>query len=1143
MAEFSSSTIPHSSEHPKTKIIQNERSAQPDLIKVCEDAVSRCSAEAIYSQYPHDFKADNTGKLRGRPPFRDSKSGTSFTVFPDKGFFDAGDNFGGSPIDYIHSMRVGRWERAKGKDWVNALKELCQLAGVEFPESNYQPDDIEAHRRWFTRQEVLRHTYEYCHQVLFNPVLLKSVQALDYLHERKINDDTISNLQIGFYDSWVNLSNYLISKGFTPEEIKKTGLQRGVFMTDDGVKISETKCSWENFITIPWLDEQGKPLTLYGRYYQKKPENPNTPKTLALPGKGTKKVPFLFHIVKQNNHREVVSVEGLFDAIALYQEGMTNVCSPIAASFSNQQIDCLVRNRIERVTHLGDPDGGGDGGTKSNLERLTKKKISVYVPERLPDGLDPDEYLAQYGIDHLNERIKNAAHGLRWLARLLLSLADLTNDKGLEELFKQCALVRKKYLDVDDTIWEVYFVQEILNSLNMDVETFRLNLETAFAGTETEDRENHGNLLRDIDQSAIAKSIAEKYRDNLAYDLSIDQWRRYEAEIKGVWSIENKICVKHIVEIELNLIKTRTSFHDKITDNLVNGVTNLLKGHLSVRKWDLQDKNLLPLSNGVLNLKTRELAPHSPAFRLTWSLPYHYNPLFICTPIIDWLHEMLDGKQDLVQLVRAYLKAIVTSRTDLQKYLELIGPGGTGKSTLIRLAIALIGVNNVHTTTLDSLENNRFETASIKDKRLVVITDSERYGGAVSRLKALTGQDGLPYEVKFKQSTGGFIPDAMVILAANEQIQSSDYTSGLQRRRLTLPMTLKIPSRSQRNLLTINDSGITGEFVQYIPGLLNWVLGMNDEDMVRVIKDETFTPSLSEAAKLTLIDTNPLADWADHRVIYEVNAKTYVGNKSGNPERLLYPSYCKFCEDSGYKPIALRRFSNLLSDLFNNQLNLPVSKYRDCAGWHFMNIRLRADSWDTDIPPAVLGKFFHDDSPDDSPNDCRDVCNTPDSNTTRQETTQLRMSSISSPDVGKNEGKMKAEPLGSVQSEGNVGKNEPLIARSTKKVEKKNDSKNNNLSDFTYIPTSHIQGNSSSLHTEPTSSNILPTQNEHPETECSTQGSKFQVGDRVKFQVGNFWFDGTVKKVLPNREYICEWSDTGGLTHPPRKEHQIRKYP
>ncbi len=338
-----------------------------DLIQFAEDVINRLSSEQIYNLYSHDFKADGNGKLRGKPPFRESKSGTSFTVFPNQRFFDAGGDFSGSPIDYVHSMKIGHYERAKGKDWVEGVKELASLANLEFPDNFSNSENAQ---KWFNRQNILAHAYEYFHLALMSPTCSKAKQARNYLHSRGITDETIKTLKIGFCDSVANLSNYLIDKGFTPLEIQEVGLQRGKVIGKDGLVDSKKSCSWENFVTFQWLDAYGNPLSLYGRYFEKKPPNDKTPKTLALHGSHTKKHPFLFNICKEHNHDEVIFVEGLFDAIAFYQAGITNVCSGIGASFSNEQITCLANNRVKSVVHLGDPDGGGENGTKSNLKRL-----------------------------------------------------------------------------------------------------------------------------------------------------------------------------------------------------------------------------------------------------------------------------------------------------------------------------------------------------------------------------------------------------------------------------------------------------------------------------------------------------------------------------------------------------------------------------------------------------------------------------------------------------------------------------------------------------------------------------------------------------------------------------------------------------
>jgi putative DNA primase/helicase len=470
-------------------------------------------------------------------------------------------------------------------------------------------------------------------------------------------------------------------------------------------------------------------------------------------------------------------------------------------------------------------------------------------------------------------------------------------------------------------------------------------------------------------QSDITSWLCERYRPQLAWNVQQQEWYRYSAETEGIWSKEPKEFVGRLVKTELEAI---ASVHEQAgldkpsyTAKLINDIISLLKLDLAVRQWD-EAEGLLPLKNGLLDLKTYELRPHSPAARLTWCLPYEYNPLASCEPIQEWLLEMCQGDHDVVQFFRAYLNGVVRGRTDLHAFLEMVGSGGTGKSTLIRLAMALVGQRNTHTTTLQKLENSRFETASILGKRLVVITDSERYAGSVDTLKALTGQDPVPYEVKFKQGTEGFIhevkfkqgtegfiPEAMVILAANEVPQSSNYTSGLERRRKSVPMNNRISGDKQKNLIQVKGGELSGEFVSYIPGLLNWVLEMSDEEVTGIVKDYlNRCPGLQRRKAETLIETNPIADWLDYSIVYRENYRCNVGvaarDKSPDSSnwyqevsQWLYANYAEYCHNTGAKAIGVRRFVNLLSDLCKNQLQLNVGRSRDRNGSFFLGLKIR----------------------------------------------------------------------------------------------------------------------------------------------------------------------------------------------------------
>ena len=225
---------------------------------------------------------------------------------------------------------------------------------------------------------------------------------------------------------------------------------------------------------------------------------------------------------------------------------------------------------------------------------------------------------------------------------------------------------------------------------------------------ENHDREEKEELanLPNWSQSDIAEYLAEKYQSSLAWNVDEQEWYRYGSVTKGIWKSESAELIGQLVKSQVkaiaNQIARASNKKPTYTISFINGVTALLKLDLAVRRWN-EAEGLLPLLNGVLDLETRNLLPHSPENKLTWCLPYEYNTLATCEPIQEWLNSMCGGDRDLVQLMRAYLLGIVTGRTDWQKYLELVGAGGTGKSTFTRLATALVGQDNVHTTTLQKL--------------------------------------------------------------------------------------------------------------------------------------------------------------------------------------------------------------------------------------------------------------------------------------------------------------------------------------------------------------------------------------------------------------------------------------------------------
>jgi len=441
---------------------------QETLSRCLEDAINSLSAEQIYNHPAHNFKL-NGDRLRGGCPLHQSKSGSSFVVtISSKLFWCAGCGFGGSPADYRASLKAGRWVKARGKDFVDVVRELAAEANVPFPARESSPEEIAKAQKWERRRAVLAETQNYCQEILWS----ERVEALEARHyliaERGLTEEEIKLLPIGYYPNAGELKRHLISKGFSHEDWKDTG------------------CVWkdmERYITVLWNDASGRPLTIYGRYFKQFPPE-GKPKTLATPGAKTKQSPLYFDRAIKAGHKEIILVEGVLDAVLLQAKGDTRVCAYVAASCSSDQIETLKRRGITKTTLCGDPDHGGETGTNSNLKRLTEAGISVYIAPKLPDGLDPDEFLLAQGMEGWKAHINSAAHGFRWKAQQLIDSGDVTSDTGKAEILQSaiafCKAV-KNHPDLDVFFWPI-----IRNSLGMESEEFRAQLEKLWESSPAE---------------------------------------------------------------------------------------------------------------------------------------------------------------------------------------------------------------------------------------------------------------------------------------------------------------------------------------------------------------------------------------------------------------------------------------------------------------------------------------------------------------------------------------------------------------------------------------------------------------------------------------------------------------------------------
>ena len=438
--------------------------------------------------------------------------------------------------------------------------------------------------------------------------------------------------------------------------------------------------------------------------------------------------------------------------------------------------------------------------------------------------------------------------------------------------------------------------------------------------------------------SAISRELAEKYRVNLAWNDEAQSWYRYEAETPGVWSPESPTFVQAIIQAHLDCQPGNPGY----SLNLVKSVAGLLKGYLAVRNWQEAD-GLLPFLNGCLNLETRELLPHSPGYRFTWSLPRQYNILATDWSVIDaWMDEVTGGNGQLKNVLLCWLNACLKGRADLQRFLHLTGPGGSGKGTFMRLCINLIGRRNNYSSTLSEWCTNRFESYNAYGRRLITFPDEDKFSGGLSKFKSLVGQDFIRAEAKGKQGFQ-FQFGGMVMLSSNFPIFAGDSSSGMARRALVVPFHHAVQAGQRRDLET--------EFEPELAALTNYVLAIPDETVTTTLLQLEASPEVLSQTWEYRIRSDSITAWLNEHVIHDPFAFTSVGNDKTQKET-LFGSYWDFCDRTGSRAKGSREFSPSLIDLCQSILGWEDVQRKRLGGIGTRGIaglRLRTAA-DADIP-------------------------------------------------------------------------------------------------------------------------------------------------------------------------------------------------
>lgn len=316
-------------------------------------------------------------------PFHDDHN-PSMSISPDKQIYTcfvcgAHGNVFNFVMDYEHVS------------FIDAVKMIGRRVGVniDLPTQYKKPKE--------KGLEDLYNIYDIANKFYQNNLSTKEgSDAREYLSNRDFKEDVIKEFGIG-----LSLNNKLSS--MLLKKYDKDILIRSGICNESGGNIFD---AFTERIMFPLWDIDGNVVGFSGRIYKTKDSSKYVnSKESDIFKKG--KLIYNYHRAKEEVRKKkfVLVVEGFMDVIALYKVGIKNVVAMMGTAVTNEQAD-LLKRLSTNIFLCFDGDSAGNMATMSCANELTKVGITPKVI-RLPENLDPDEYIKKYGSDNFNDYLDN----------------------------------------------------------------------------------------------------------------------------------------------------------------------------------------------------------------------------------------------------------------------------------------------------------------------------------------------------------------------------------------------------------------------------------------------------------------------------------------------------------------------------------------------------------------------------------------------------------------------------------------------------------------------------------------------------------------------------------------------------------------
>lgn len=419
-------------------------------------------------------------------------------------------------------------EKYDGMTFGEALEELADQAGITL--QAYTKDSQDLLREQLL--EVLDLAKQYYHYLLTTHE--QGDVAREYLHERKITQESIKVFQMGYaLEQWDGLIKYLHVKKKYPLDILE---QAGLITQGQYGKWYDR---FRGRIIFPLTDHRGRVVGFSGRKIagdEKDAKYINSPETILY---HKSQMLFGFSELYQEirKAKQVVVVEGEFDVISSTQAHM-NAIVAIKGSALTKEHAKLLKRTVDKVLLSLDTDSAGVAATKKAIEALSETEVELRVVI-IPDGKDPDE-LIKADPKAWRECVKESIPAHEFLIRVALKTNDKTKPEGKRAIMKE--LLPMLCL-IEHAVEQEYYTKYLAEQLEVkpeiikeDITSYKNKLRTGLTQKELKSKADDKNkqVQEEHIRKETARSKLERYALFLLFQINESQVLQLAKELTDV---------------------------------------------------------------------------------------------------------------------------------------------------------------------------------------------------------------------------------------------------------------------------------------------------------------------------------------------------------------------------------------------------------------------------------------------------------------------------------------------------------------------------------------------------------------------------------------------------------------------------------